>query len=342
MAESADLLVVGAGPGGLCVAAAAREAGLEALVVEQGTRIGGVWHQVEPDLHCLSPRHRDRLPDGSSPQGEGIRARADEVLSALDEFVAREKPNIRFGVSAEGLSRSGHGLELRTDSGAIHSARVVLATGEFGRPRIPRLEGNFDGPSQHTSALEAGEIGDDEHVVIVGTGNSAVDLAARLLRRGVRLSISARSGIAPAQPIGGQVLSTVLWWASALPTSVLPASHRCSRTVPKVDDDLAEAAADGRLKLVGEAVALESNALVVAGGERLEVDRIVWATGFLRDLAWVDGITLDEDGVPRHERGLSPEIPGLAFMGLPCMRNRRSGFLRGFAADARNIVGRLR
>ena len=46
--------------------------------------------------------------------------------------------------------------------------------------------------------------------------------------------------------------------------------------------------------------------------------------------------------MPGHDRGLSTEIPGLAFMGLPCMRSRRSGFLRGFAADANSIVGRLR
>jgi len=342
VAESADLVVVGAGPGGLCVAAAARKAGLEALVLERQTRIGGVWHQVEPDLHCLSPRHRDRLPDGSSPRGEGVRARADEVLSCLDDFVSREKPNIQFGVSAEALSRSADGLQLRTTSGIFLSPRVVLATGEFGRPRIPALQGDFAGPAQHTSEVRAKDISDDEHVVIVGTGNSAVDLAVRLLRRGVRLTISARSGIAPAQPLAGEPLSTLRWWASALPISALPRSLRCSRSVPKVDDDLAEAAADGRLVLVGEAIGLEADRLVVAGGETLTVDRIVWATGFRRDLAWVEGITLDEDGVPLHERGLSPEIPGLAFMGLPCMRTRRSGFLRGFAADARSIVGRLR
>jgi len=315
---------------------------MEALVLERGTRVGGVWHQVEPDLLCLSPRQRDRLPDGSSPQGSGIRARADEVVKALEDFVEREKPDIRFGVGALKLSKREDGLELHTDTGSFLSPRVVLATGEYGRPRIPELPGDFDGPTHHTSAIKAADIGDDEHVVIVGSGNSAVDLATRLLARGLRLTISARSGIAPAQPIAGQPISSLLWWASALPTSILPASLRCSRTVPKVDDDLAAAAADGRLSVVGEAVGLEAGALVVAGGERLKADRIVWATGFLRDLAWVDGISLDQDGQPSHDRGLSTEIAGLAFMGLPCMRNRRSGFLRGFASDARDIVRRLR
>lgn len=342
MTESADLVVVGAGPGGLCVAAAARTAGLEAVILERGSRVGGVWHQVERDLLCLSPRQRDRLPDGSTPRGEGVRARADEVLRALEEFVDREQLDIHFGRGATRLSRGQDGLDLDTDAGPICSPRIVLATGEYGRPRIPDLPGRFDGSTQHTSEIRAADISDGERVVIVGSGNSAVDLASRLLRRDIPLWISARSGIAAAAPLPGEPISTLLWWASALPISALPASLRCRATVPKVDDDLGIAAADGRLNVVGETVGLESNAILTAGGERVEVDRIVWATGFRRDLSWVEGLALDGDGVPRHDRGLSTEIPGLAFMGLPCMRNRRSGFLRGFAADARSIVGRLR
>ena len=281
-------------------------------------------------------------PRRQLPRGQGLRARADEVLDGIEQFAERNKFDIRFGVSAQALSTAPEGLELQTSSGPIHSRRMVLATGEYGKPRIPALPGSFDGPSQHTSSVKAADIGDGEHVAIVGTGNSAVDLAARLLRRGVRLTICARSGIAAAQPIPGEPRSSLLWWASALPTSTLPSALRCSRTVPKVDDDLAIAAADGRLAVLGEAVGLANDALLVAGGERVEVDRIVWATGFLRDLHWVEGLSLDADGLPQHDRGLSTEIEGLAFMGLPCMRNRRSGFLRGFAADAHNIVARLR
>jgi len=311
-------------------------------MLERGSRIGGVWHQVEADLLCLSPRQRDRLPDGTTPRGEGVRARADEVLRALEEFVEREQPDIRFGCSATRLARVPDGLELSTDAGEISSPRIVLATGEYGRPRVPQLPGSFAGPAQHSSQVRAADIGDDERVVIVGSGNSAVDLAVRLLRRGTPLWISARSGIEAAQPLPGEPLSTLLWWASALPMSALPASLRCLATVPKVDDNLRTAEAEGRLSVVGETVGLEPGAILVAGGERVEVDRIVWATGFRRDLQWVEGIALDDDGVPGHDRGLSTEIPGLAFMGLPCMRSRRSGFLRGFAADANSIVGRLR
>jgi len=340
--DPAALLVVGAGPAGLCVAAAAREEGLEPLIIEAEKDVGGTWRRVEADLLCLSPRHRDRLPDGSSPTGEGRRARADEVLSCLEDFRDRSRFDIRYSTRAQSLSTGEHGLVLGTSAGPVHSARVVLASGEYGRPRIPPLPGTFGGLSHHSSEVRASDIGDEEQVVIVGSGNSAVDLAARLLARDMKITLAARSGISPAVSIADEPISSLMWWLSALPTSWLPSSFRCMSTVPKVDDDLKVAAADGRLRVVGEAIGLEDGALLAGKGERIPADRIIWATGFRRDLAWISGLSLDDAGVPEHQRGLSTELPGLAFMGLPCMRNRRSGFLRGYSADARNIVRRLK
>ena len=340
--DATELLIVGAGPAGLCVAAAAREHKLEPVIVESESRAGGTWHQVEPDLLCLSPRQRDLLPDGSSPKGPGQRARADEVLRCLEEFNRRSGFDIRYSTRAQSLNVSERGLELATDAGPLHSKRVVLACGEYGRPRIPQLPGSFGGLSQHSSEVRASQIDDDERIVVVGSGNSAVELASRLLSRGMKITLAARSGISPAIPIATEPISTLMWWLSALPTSWLPDGLRCTGTVPKVDDELRLAAEQGQLNVVGEAVGLEEGALLAAHGERVLVDRIIWATGFVRDLSWVSGITLDDSGIPSHHRGLSTELQGLAFMGLPCMRTRRSGFLRGYSADARDIVRRLK
>ena len=340
--DSAELLIVGAGPAGLCAAAAAREHHLEPIIIESESRAGGIWHRVEPDLLCLSPRQRDLLPDGSSPQGAGQRARADEVLQCLEDFSQRSGFDIRYSTSAHNLCASEHGLELTTDAGILRSKRVVLACGEYGNPRIPQLPGSFGGLSQHSSEVRADQIGDDERIVIVGSGNSAVDLASRLLSRGMKISLAARSGISPAVPIAKEPISTLMWWLSALPTSWLPRTLHCTDSVPKVDDDLRLAASQGQLRVVGEAVGLEDGALLAAHGERVAVDRIIWATGFSRDLSWVSGITLDDSGLPHHDRGVSTQLQGLAFMGLPCMRTSRSGCLRGYSADARAIVGRLK
>ncbi|HCP47777.1 MAG TPA: hypothetical protein DIU15_17180 [Deltaproteobacteria bacterium] len=340
-----DCLIVGAGPAGLCAAAAAREHGWEPIVVERSDRIGGVWCRVEPDLRCLSPRHRDLLPDRSYPLGSGLRASASEVHRALEEFAQKEQFDIRFGMTATGLRQvqgeQGPLLEIVTEEGSLQGHRIVIATGEFGCPKIPDLPGHFEGETAHSSEFRASQVDPGEHIIVVGAANSAVDLVGRLLRQGATVTVSARSGLHAPRALAPQPFSTLLWWASALPVGWLPPSMQCDRVVPTVDDDIVRAQQDGRIRVIGEAIGMTASGLRVVGGEEVEADRIVFATGFLRDLRWATSLTLDEDGIPRHDRGLSTELAGVAFLGLPCMRTRRSGFLRGFAEDARAVLRRL-
>jgi len=175
----------------------------------------------------------------------------------------------------------------------------------------------------------------------VGAANSAVDLVGRLVRQGTQVTVAARSGLYAPRKLARKPLSTLLWWASALPMNWLPPSMQCERVVPTVDDDIVRAAAEGTVRVVGEAIGLTASGLLVDDGVEVPADRIVFATGFLRDLHWATALTLDAEGVPLHRQGLSTELPGVAFLGLPCMRTRRSGFLRGFTDDARAVIGRL-
>ena len=342
-AEEASVVVVGAGPGGLCAAAAARAAGLGPVILERSFQVGGLWSQVPGDLRCLSPRHRDLLPDESYPRGPGQRASAAEVQAALQDFADKENFDIRFGVRATGVSdlRAGE-LGLGTSSGPFRTRRLVVATGEFGRPRLLELDGKFSGPSCHSSQVDLEDIDPKEHVLVVGSANSAVDLVGRLVKNGNRVTVSARSMVKPPKRLPVEPLSSLLWWLSALPMAWLPPGLECSRVVPSIDDDLLLGVQEGHISLVGETVSLDETGLRTADGQRVDADRIIFATGFRRDLAWVTGITLDEDGLPLHDEGLSTEIRGLAFIGLPCMRTRRSGFLRGLNDDARTIIARLR
>ncbi|MBO3093496.1 MSMEG_0569 family flavin-dependent oxidoreductase [Cellulomonas dongxiuzhuiae] len=78
----------------------------------------------------------------------------------------------------------------------------------------------------------------------------------------------------------------------------------------------------------------------------LPVDRlaaVVWSVGFRADWSWLGplvGAVLDDEGHPRHVRGLSPE-PGLAFLGLPWQHTWGSGRFLGVAQDARHLAERL-
>ena len=66
---------------------------------------------------------------------------------------------------------------------------------------------------------------------------------------------------------------------------------------------------------------------------------MVWAIGFRADWSWLQDLdVLDAEGMPRHERGVSPE-PGFGFLGLPWMHTWGSGRFHAIARDATHLAG---
>jgi putative flavoprotein involved in K+ transport len=77
-----------------------------------------------------------------------------------------------------------------------------------------------------------------------------------------------------------------------------------------------------------------------ADDSTLEVQTIVWATGFRSDYSWIDLPAFDERGLPRHERGVSEE-PGLYFLGMHRQYSRGSSLIAWVCHDARHIIEHL-
>ena len=284
------------------------------------------------------------MPDGSTPPGEGARATAAEVLEMIQGFAARAQLPMRLGVEVRGLRRERGLLGLDLGPEILLTRRLVVATGEVGRPFIPSLSGCFEGPASHVRDLRPAEVRPGARVGVVGCGNSGAEVAVELARLGARVFLACpRPPRRPRQVPEDGPLGELLWWLSGLPVRFLPGRAGCRERTPLVHEGLFEALAQGEIRLVPRAVGLFSGGLRLAGGELLALDRIVWATGYSRETAWLRGqVTLGPRGLPRHRGGLSPEVRGLGFLGLPCMRTRRSGFLRGFAEDADAVVRGLR
>jgi putative flavoprotein involved in K+ transport len=71
-----------------------------------------------------------------------------------------------------------------------------------------------------------------------------------------------------------------------------------------------------------------------------QIRSIVWATGFRPDYSWLDVPVLDRRGYLRHDGGVV-DAPGLYALGLPFLRRRRSSFICGAEADARDLAAHL-
>ena len=74
-----------------------------------------------------------------------------------------------------------------------------------------------------------------------------------------------------------------------------------------------------------------------ADGSELEVDAVIWATGYRPDYSWIDAPVFDEDGRLRHRRGVT-DVPGLYFLGLSWQYTRGSALLGWVKDDAEFIA----
>jgi putative flavoprotein involved in K+ transport len=73
---------------------------------------------------------------------------------------------------------------------------------------------------------------------------------------------------------------------------------------------------------------------------RGEIRSIIWATGFHPDYSWLEVPVVDRKGQLRHDGGVV-DAPGLYAIGLPVLRRRKSSFIYGAEADARDLVEHL-
>jgi len=74
----------------------------------------------------------------------------------------------------------------------------------------------------------------------------------------------------------------------------------------------------------------------------VDVENIVWCTGFTPGLSWLRMPILDERGEPRHERGVASDVPGLYFVGLHFLTSMSSAMVHGVGRDAARIAGLVR
>nr|WP_313895767.1 NAD(P)-binding domain-containing protein [Streptomyces sp. KO7888] len=230
---------------------------------------------------------------------------------------------------------------------------IVAASGTFGRPHRPALPGldDFTGTVLHAAEYRGPEplaglggspAGGWGRVVVVGAGNSAVQIAAELATH-TRVTLAARHPVrfARQRPLGRDLH----WWLQRTGLDTLPVG-RFLRTPPTqlvIDDGRYRAAvAAGAPDLRPVFSAIDGTKATWTDGAIEEIDTIVLATGYRPDLGYLRPLgALDCDGQPRHREGLSTTHPGLAYVGLEWQRSLSSNSLRGVGRDAARVVRRL-
>jgi putative flavoprotein involved in K+ transport len=193
--ERVDTLVIGGGQSGLAMSHCLKQRGLSHVVLERG-RIAERWRSERWDgLRFQFPNWSVRLPNfpfaHADPDGFATSQQILDFIAAYAAFVA---PPIRCGIEVTRLRRSddASGFVAETPSSAIEARNVVVATGPYQRPVIPRA---FDEAAAifqtHASFYRNPDQLPPGAVLVIGAGASGAQIAEELHRacRKVFLSV---------------------------------------------------------------------------------------------------------------------------------------------------------
>jgi dimethylaniline monooxygenase (N-oxide forming) len=208
-AARGPIAVIGAGAAGLISAKTMSQAGFDVVVLEQGSRIGGMW-DIDNDngfavayrtLHINTDTYLTQLRDYPFRDGVADYAHHTEMLEYLRGYASNFGVDklIRFGSKVTGLTpvpaNEGGGWDVEVNGAPSGRFRaVIVATGHLHLPRWPDLPGDFTGEYLHAASYRDPKPFLDRRICIIGFGNSALDIATDLAHVGARVVVSARTG----------------------------------------------------------------------------------------------------------------------------------------------------
>ena len=339
-------IVIGGGQAGLAAGHYLKKYGLSFLILEAGPEPVGSWPHYYDSLKLFSPAKYSSLPGFPFPGGGNRYPTRDEVISYLREYASKYNMPVKTKTRVEKVEKFNGRFQVTTTGGEILEAEsVISATGSFHRPYIPDIPGlaEFRGEVIHSSAYRNTNPYEGQRLIIVGSGNSAVQIGAELSEVSTTtLAVRTPVKLLPQVKFGRDLH----FWLIATGLDKFP-FPLFGRPVPEPTTVIDSAGfkqllENGKPNQRAMFTSMYEDGVVWGEGEKEKVDAIIFATGFRPNLSFLSELNaLDDRGFPIHKVGVSNVTDGLYFVGLSGQRSFASATLRGVGADARYVVRKL-
>ena len=339
------VVVVGAGTAGLASAAELGRRGIAVTVMEQSDTVAASWRGRYDKLRLNSSRPFSKLPGERYMRGTPIFPSRDQVVGYLEGYAARNAVQVRLGTRLERIDRNGDGWVLRTSTGDLLAKQVIVAAGYEHTPIIPDWPGldRFEKRFIHSGEYRNPNWFRGADVLVVGPGSSGMEIAYDLAEGGagrVRLAVRTPPNIlirSPAGPLFANLfrrlpperadafmrkvrereVGDLTEFGLPVPEEGVFARLRRLSVAPAiVDKEVIQAIRDRRIEIVRAVESLDESGVTLAGGNRIEPDAVVAATGYRPGLEPLVGHlgVLNERGAPHAPQG-QEAAPGLRFVG---------------------------
>lgn len=345
--------IIGAGSSGITAAKTLKDFGIPFDCYEAGDRVGGNWvyensngmSSAYKSLHINTSKPRMEYSDYPMPADYPDFPHHAQIAEYFNNYVEHfgVKQFIRFNTkvtSAEPLE--GGGWEITLDDGAKHRYRALLvANGHHWNPRWPDppFPGHFDGEISHSHYYKTAEGYEDKNVLVLGFGNSAMDIAVETSRVSKMTYLAVRRGfhIIPKHIFGKPLdqipvpafmpvplqLYMYRWIIRlqvgklsdyGLPEPDYPILH----AHPTVSSEILIRLSSGRVKVKPNIARLDGDGVIFKDGSREKIDKIIYCTGYKVTFPFLrpELVEAKNNEVPLFKRIFHPRYPDLFFVGL--------------------------
>jgi dimethylaniline monooxygenase (N-oxide forming) len=347
--------IIGAGSSGMTAAKALAARGVAFEGFEIGSDIGGMWRYQNDNglssayrsLHIDTSRGNLGYPDHPIPPHYPDFLSHEEVLEWLESYAERFdlKRHFRFRCRVEGVAPLPDGSwNVTLEGGESRRYRaVIVANGHLWSPRMAEFPGAFDGEQVHSHHYRTAEPFEGRNVLVVGIGNSAVDIAVDVCKSARRTFLSTRRSawVLPKYIMGipvdrwsgffarklrlpTPVSRTLVRWLAYLVVGdqrrfgVPRPQHAVWREHATLSQELLPYCGHGWIRMKPNVRALQGKHVEFEDGSVEPVDAIILATGYRTSFPFLDAqlFQVGEDVPPLYRRIAPPQLPGLYFLGL--------------------------